>query len=174
MTPAILIDVDGVLNPDLRTAWEGTDGDNFREAGWAIVKDFIVNDRPLWLNRTHGIRLMHAALAVHADLVWATRWHESANQIIGPLLGLPQLEVIYFRPDRPKAHAVIPWAGSRRFAWLDDEEVDRAHKNGLYVNVDEFTGLTEDHIARARDWLAGKEGSDVSQEENRSGVKASC
>jgi hypothetical protein len=39
------------------------------------------------LDPQHGLRL--SALA--CDLVWATTWMADANEVIGPLLGLPEL-----------------------------------------------------------------------------------
>jgi hypothetical protein len=38
----------------------------------------------------HGSRLS----ALPCDLVWATTWMADANEVIGPLLGLPELPVV--------------------------------------------------------------------------------
>ncbi len=151
--PLLLVDVDFVLNPDFTGRWDGPEGDALREAGWVVIGGFIFNDRPVWLNRFHGLKLMHAALATGAELAWATRWHGVANQVVSPLLGLPQMPVIPF-PRTGKAEAVVPWTQGRPFAWLDDEPGlaettgrlagDQPH---LVVRVDERTGLTDENIS---------------------------
>lgn len=150
---AILVDVDGVLNPDFRGTWDGNEGKSLRAAGWVVLGDFTMNGRPIWLNRNHGIKLMHAAIAAHSDLVWATRWHELAGQVISPLLGLPGMEVVRFDPAEEKAWTIHHWAAGRPYAWLDDETEDQDTGTALHVHVDEHAGLGDDHIARARDWL---------------------
>ena len=154
------VDVDFVLNPDFTGRWDGPEGDALRDAGWVVIGGFIFNDRPVWLNRFHGLKLMHAALATGAELAWATLWHGVANQVVSPLLGLPQMPVITFAPDRHKAEGVIAWTRGRPFVWLDDlpdvAEVtarlagDQPH---LVVRVDERTGLTDENVREAQDWL---------------------
>jgi hypothetical protein len=158
--PLILVDVDFTLNPDFTGRWDGPEGDALREAGWVILGDFLFNGRPVWLNRFHGLKLMHAAIATGAELAWATLWHGVANQVISPLLGLPQLPVIPFRPDRHKAEGVIAWTAGRPFAWLDDlpdgPEVTGRLAGGqphLVVRVDPEAGLTDEDISEAQEWI---------------------
>ena len=87
MRPFLLIDVDFTLNPDFRATWDGSEGDSLRQAGWVVLGGFAMNGRPVWLNRFHGLKLLHAAEATGARLAWATRWHDLANQVISPLSG---------------------------------------------------------------------------------------
>jgi hypothetical protein len=149
--PYILIDVDYVLNPDFRGRWDGAEFGSLSSAGWVVLNGFTMNDRPVWLNRHHGIKLLHAAEATGAKLAWATRWHDLANQIISPILGLPQLPVAPCTSES-KADTVIPWTQGRRFAWLDDEQyvIDACE---LGVKVDPETGLTDEDIMRAVELL---------------------
>ena len=147
--PLLLIDVDFVLNPDFRGTWDGEGGDSLREAGWLILGDFTMNDRPVWLNRWHGLKLLHAAEATGAKLAWATRWHEYANQVVAPVLGLPQLPVAPCEPGKEKPLSVIPWTQGRPFAWLDDERSVIDGCAGSGVKVDPATGLTDADIEKA-------------------------
>ena len=149
MRPYLLVDVDFTLNPDFSQAWEDPEeGKALREAGWVVISGFTMNDRPVWLNRLHGVKLLCAAEATGAKLAWATRWHDLANQVISPLLGLPQMPVAPCPPG-PKPDSVIPWTRGRSFAWLDDEQdvIDGCNGNG--VKVDPATGLTDADLEKA-------------------------
>lgn len=59
------------------------------------------------------------------ELVWAIGWEDGANQIIGPLLGLPPLPVIHFPRDANGRCAELPTlqqvVGDGPLAWIDDE-----------------------------------------------------
>ena len=165
MRPLILIDVDFVLNPDFRGRWDGPEHDSLVQAGWMMLEGLLFNSRPVWLNRHHGIDLMHAALACNAELVWATLWHHVANDVISPVLMLPQLPVIPFPHDTHKAVSALAWTAGRPFAWFDDQpdigEVTRLIAGGqphLIVQVDPAAGLTAADIGRARDWLGAFSG----------------
>ncbi len=70
----------------------------------------------------HGPRL----LALPCVLMWATAWMESANEVIAPLLGLPELPVADL-PDAP-GHVLL-------------------HR------VDSTIGLTDTDLAVIDDWL---------------------
>lgn len=100
------------------------------------------------LNPGHGPRL----LALRCDLVWATAWATDANDLIGPLIGLPELPVVIWpesadgelAPVAPvavrgaapaedddlhwKTRYLVEWAAGRPFVWVDDEitDADRA------------------------------------------------
>lgn len=124
--PLLLLDVDGPLNPfdappHRRPA--GYQTHRLSPSGWT-------GRRPLrvWLNPSHG----PALLALPADLVWCTTWEHDANRMIGPRIGLPELPVIEWPPDRgpgqhgtPSVHwktrTVIEYAAGRPFVWVDDE-----------------------------------------------------
>lgn len=117
----------------------------------------------------HGPRLA----ALPCDLVWATTWMADANECIAPLIGLPQLAVVAWpepsdvdeQDERSGLHwktrALVDWAASRSFAWVDDEitDTDRAwvsaHHQGhaLLHRVDPRHGLTDADYATLKEWL---------------------
>ena len=105
--------------------------------------------------------------ALPCDLVWATTWGADANEVIAPLLDLPQLPVIDW-PDEDvagpvhwKTRGLVAWAAGRPFVWVDDEitAADRdwvtAHHPGpaLPHAVDPQRGLTPEDIATIATWL---------------------
>ncbi|MDF2710092.1 MAG: hypothetical protein K0R62_5744 [Nonomuraea muscovyensis] len=112
----------------------------------------------------HGARLA----ALPCDLVWATTWMADANEVISPLLGLPELPVADWpdpEEDGPlhwKTRGLVGWAAGRPFVWVDDEiaHVDRAwvsaHHPGqaLLHRVDPRRGLTHADFVAIADWLA--------------------
>jgi Swiss Army Knife RNA repair-like protein len=154
--PLVLLDVDGVLNPLRRSAgyqrYRATPNDvTFR----------------LLLNPRHGPLLTGLAAATGAELVWASYWTETANDWIGPRIGLPPLRCVPIPAPDPrfslggwKARRVAEWVGRRPFVWLEDEpDVSAALAGGprlgphLVVAVDPLEGLTEHHVGLARMWL---------------------
>jgi hypothetical protein len=115
------------------------------------------------LNPRHGLRLS----ALPCDLVWATTWMTDANDVIAPLLGLPELPVVDW-PDSDedgpvhwKTRTLIAWAAGRSFVWVDDEitDADRAwvsahhHGHALLQRVDPRRGLTDADFVDIADWL---------------------
>jgi hypothetical protein len=160
---AVLLDVDGVLNPGRRTP------------GYRRHRAFPVGIvLKLWLNPDHGPMLRELIADTGAELVWATYWRAHANDWISPRVGLPNLRYVpippYPRgdagPDRPtlggwKARHVAAWARTRPFVWFEDEpdvpdSLAALPDLGphLVVPVDPVVGLTATHIALARDWLS--------------------
>ncbi|WP_432871923.1 HAD domain-containing protein [Microbispora rosea] len=113
----------------------------------------------------HGPRLA----ALPCDLVWATTWMADANDVICPLLGLPELPVVDW-PDSEddqgplhwKTRGLVEWAAGRSFVWVDDEitHADRAwvsarhHAQAHLHRVDPRRGLTGSDFAAIADWLA--------------------
>lgn len=161
--PAILVDVDGPLNPYAAKPTRRPAGyttHRIRPAGFP---------RPLrvWLDPSHGPWLLSLAEAADADLVWATTWEHEANEFIAPRLGLPSLEWIDFdgrgsdhRDGRHgKVSAITAWAGERRIAWLDDEfqRADpawaAARPGTLLVPVDAREGIGIEHLERVLAFL---------------------
>jgi hypothetical protein len=164
LRPAILVDVDGPLNPYLAKPTRRPPGyttHRIRPAGFS---------RPLrvWLDPSHGPWLLSLAAATGAELVWATTWEHEANEFIAPRLGLPELEWIDFgglgSDHRDGHHGKVPaiteWAGTRPIAWLDDEfqrrdpEWAAARPGTLLVPVDPRKGIGVDHLERVRAFLA--------------------
>ena len=161
--PAILVDVDGPLNPYLAKRTRRPAGyttHRIRPAGFS---------RPLrvWLDPSHGPWLLSLAAATGADLVWATTWEHEANQFIAPLLGLPELEWIDFGgrgSDHHSGHhgkvpAITEWAGTRPIAWLDDEFQPRdpewavSRPGTLLVPVSARHGIGIDHLEQVHRFL---------------------
>ncbi|WP_157244990.1 HAD domain-containing protein [Nonomuraea typhae] len=155
--PLLFLDVDGTLLPY---------GGACRPGSWDRWQEQS-NPQLAKLVPGHGPRL----LALPCDLVWATAWMHDANEVIAPLLGLPELPVADL-PDAPdedragalhwKTRTLVEIAAGRPFAWVDDEigDLDRAwvtaHHRGhaLLHRVDSATGLTDADFTTLAGWLA--------------------
>lgn len=155
----LFLDVDGTLLPHGGVPLDAAlvDWDEWQSHG---------NPRLAYLDRAHGPRL----LALPCDLVWATAWMHDANEVIGPLLGLPPLPVADL-PDAPledpvdtlhwKTKALVETADGRPFVWVDDEiaDIDRAwvsaHHGGhaLLYRIDASIGLTGTDLTAIGGWL---------------------
>lgn len=166
--PLLLLDVDGVLNPDRRPSEE-----------WQKHR-CMVDGRGynLWLNPSQGKQLLALVDRVGCDLVWATSWEHHANQSIAPILGLPELPVIHVDQDsqwrnRPplgvmwKTPKIAQYVDGRPFVWLDDDFLSRdeaflAAAEGvgefLLIDVEAKQGLTDGHLEQAAAWLAKQSG----------------
>jgi hypothetical protein len=159
--PLILLDIDGVLNPDRRPGpqWQAhkamCDGSTFN----------------LWLNREHGPQLVALAERTGAELVWATAWEHDANRSVGPLIGLPELPVIeVFKGDDDdppgvlfKTPAVAEYVDRRPFVWFDDDITKRdriwleAHSNVdrfRLITIGARDGIKDAHFEHADAWLS--------------------
>jgi hypothetical protein len=152
--PVLLVDVDGVLNP-----WLAEDcPDGYHEY------DFFPGERVL-LSPGHGELL--TSLASSYELVWATAWEHRANQLICPVLAMPELPVIEFPLGGRdlmfrKLPSVIDAVGDRPCAWIDDahqpDHYAWAQERGaptLLIDIDPAEGLTREVIAILADWAAG-------------------
>ncbi|MBO3747577.1 hypothetical protein J5X84_15985 [Streptosporangiaceae bacterium NEAU-GS5] len=152
--PVLFLDVDGPLipfgAPQIRSGMRLPEGTN-------PLLDRIDTRVGGWLS------------ALPCDLVWATSWMDDANEVISPILGLPELPVVEW-PDTDeegplhwKTRALVDWAAGRSFVWVDDEitEHDRAwvsasHRgNALLHRVDPTLGLGSSDFTTIAAWLAG-------------------
>lgn len=128
--PLLFLDVDGPLLP----------------FGDGVSRPGPTHDNPLLarLDPLHGPWLE----ALPCELVWATTWMSDANDLLAPLLGLPELPV-------------VTWAAGRPFAWVDDEltDADRAWvaanhpAPALLHRVDPRHGLTDADYLELDAWL---------------------
>lgn len=158
--PALLIDVDGPLNPYARSNRQ-----HVRDKEFQLYKLLSFK---VWLKRWHGEQLL--ALADRYELMWATTWEHDANRFIGPKLGLPDLPVIEFpsSPSQPDARiyyktpTILTAMAGRPFAWVDDEistwdekyVIEHHDAPALLRSIDPVFGLREDDFQALADWAA--------------------
>jgi len=162
----VLLDVDGVLNPDFSAAVRGHLAS--REGWVGRWCDLPEGRFQLFVNPRHGHWLRELVRETGVRLAWGTTWRDAANRYVAPLLGLPQLPVAPARAGAGKALSVVPWTDGAPFAWIDNDEAQlraagrltaETGQEFLPVRVDENTGLTEEHISRVRDWALVGSGS---------------
>lgn len=171
--PLLLLDVDGPLNP-FRARWfrrpRGYTTHRMKPPGYvarrAPVPPEQVKPLRVLLKRGHGPILT----ALPYEVVWATSWMHDTNDLIGPVLGLPQLQVIewpqLFVPEIDglfwKAQHILEWARGRPFAWVDDgitakeQRFMAVHHDGpaLLLPVDPRRGLSANDFDTLERWAA--------------------
>jgi hypothetical protein len=150
LKPLLLLDVDGVLNPFPETP-----------DGYGEYDLFTADDEPVRLSPRHGKWLRE--LASPFEIVWASAWGETANELICPIFGLSAFPVIAFPPvpfePREKVPAVATFTADRAAAWVDDIITDEARAWAarrdpptLLIEVCSVTGLTRDAVERLFMW----------------------
>lgn len=158
--PALLIDVDGVLDP-----YAGDD-DALFDSGFLPhpVHRFSIYDP------SHGTLLREFAAEHDFELVWCTYRQSDANEWLSPLYGFDQLDQVKLS-DGPsqqeyltawKYESVLDWAGDRPIAWLDDEHGDHGGQQARFlqarraptklVTVDPAFGLQPSHLEEIVEW----------------------
>jgi hypothetical protein len=155
----IYLDVDGVLNPITHKS---------RHKHWADYKRHHVkvrdhNNLGLWMSMEMGAALLSVAAEHCAEIIWSTTWLDEANEIISPLVGLPNnLRVVPFEywKDRDEHNCgKIPYIaefcddnaivviddclGFADKCWLNEREYPT-----LGIKPYDSVGLTKDHIAQ--------------------------
>ncbi|MBB5912530.1 hypothetical protein BJY24_001397 [Nocardia transvalensis] len=168
---AVLLDVDGPLNPAPPRGGPLPEGYRQFVVRHQIIPVVPPVEHRILLNPAHGDRLLELARAGDADLVWATAWEHEANRLLGPMLGLPELEVIVFEDTgirhRDGHHGKLPvidrWAGRRPICWFDDEFqpadqgwAERRSDSGAptrLIPVDPRGGLQPAHLEAAHAFL---------------------
>lgn len=159
MKNIIYLDVDGVLNP--------CKGKNPLKH-WKDYRKYQTNPETtlkIWLSKELGEQLKR----LPAELVWATTWEHYANEWISPILGLPELRVLPFLPDRKdviknsgkrtvvssdsKDNAIV-WIddclGPDDFAWINDRSLSYPT---LGVKPKPSVGLTKTHLNQIEQFL---------------------
>jgi len=152
--PLLLIDVDGVLNPLASKPPPGF--------GEHRLAGFLVR-----LSPQHGQWLLELERDHNFELVWATSWEHEANDLIGPVIGLPELPVIELFNTQIssgatwKLNAIRDYVGDRPFAWFDDDiggdgyawAKRRTRKLNIptrFIEIPPLVGLRERDIEQAR------------------------
>jgi hypothetical protein len=161
--PAVLLDVDGVLN--LARFRSSRQRDRMIRDGYFHRRptDPFSGDR-LLVNLPRAKAAVRGLLELGAEVIWATTWGPSANDYFVPLLGLPEVlrvAPVDFRCPT-KASTVIPWLEGRPWAWLEDQQRELEAALALTregtpccpVLVDPAgDGLGSGHVQAVNDWL---------------------
>jgi hypothetical protein len=163
MKPWILVDVDGVLNPDFRCHPPYC----HCHAHWLRRKTYPGGFKfTVVVNPQHGPMLTGLAADTGGELAWGSTWEHHANEWIAPLVGLPSLPAGVTHGRSFKADTLIPWCDGRPWVWFDDDDTELYQADAiagdtphLTVWVEPTAGLTEAHIATAREWLLANGGT---------------
>ena len=160
--PLLLLDVDGPLNPYRLLTRRGHVEPKLR-AGESRFTYLVHELEPTdWIGTEkcrglvspdHGRALIE--LTEVFTLVWASTWEESANELLSPLLGLPELPVIEW-PDRAREWALVDrhqgsWKSKHIAAWLTryadgspwvwvDDEITRADREWFHRHYGDSRG----------------------------------
>ncbi|TDD19517.1 hypothetical protein E1218_23930 [Kribbella turkmenica] len=169
--PWVMVDIDGVLNPQKNQA----------ERGFTPYRLKGEDNLLVWLHPEHGRMLNELDREGLVDLRWGTTWNEAANPTVGAAIGLErQWEVLPI--DRAmagpvafgtnwKAVSIQAGAQGQPFAWLDDfmTESDRLWAENrvldeglptLLVRIDPAVGMQAQDLQQVREWARSVTGPD--------------
>lgn len=145
--PLLFLDVDGVLN------CIGKRQDEHER----VTLDAMVCYVP------HGTRERVQRLLAAFDPVWCTAWLGSAHHAWRDYLGLDPMPWPYVNYTQYKLTELIRMAGSRRWAYVDDDVFTYELKglgwtpemvDGLLVQPDYEVGLTDAHVEQLLQFAA--------------------
>lgn len=160
--PMILLDIDGVLSPDMSNKRR-------KKAGY---RTRTVLGYRVHFNALHGPMLHSLARETDSELVWATTWETNANTWIAPLIRLHELPFIKVAdsvwnadPDW-KFPSVQQYCEGRPVLWFDDDfdkypkaMIDFIEKRAgvptMLYDIDSRDGLTKYDAEQAAIWLKG-------------------
>lgn len=193
--PLVAVDIDGVLNP--HPVGYPHPALDVRLPGY-VEHDVILtaSERRLPYLRGHGAETVTGRVLVNdahgrwirslldrsVEVGWATTWEHFANEVFGPLLGLPELPLaIEFHADVKNGHHYPRMYGlgagewksdalwnryrDRPLVWIDDgasnlaridtrgNPIDRGAP-ALSIRCEGEIGLTQDQMQQVDDWLA--------------------
>lgn len=151
--PLFLIDLDGPLNPFL--SWTAADEDY----------QHISAGHSTWmLHLKHGQWL--AELSQHVEIMWASTWEATANELANTFYGLPPFKYVVFgkesmRTGLPfKLREVQEIAKGRTLIWIEDEVEDemlswvqQRSEPTLLIIPNPRTGWTEEQYVECLNFL---------------------
>ncbi|MFZ1382776.1 MAG: HAD domain-containing protein [Scrofimicrobium sp.] len=154
--PWLLIDIDGVLNPD----WSNSQAKRHGVRVWHATSGG--RRYRVLLNPEHGKLLL--GMTDVFRLAWCTTWQHDANGTIRERLGLPELPVVEFdfaADGSTKVPGIGRFTAGSPFCWLDDDVWPVDHNllatlpsEHLLITVNPDIGLQPEHLAQARRWAA--------------------
>jgi hypothetical protein len=154
--PLLLVDVDGVLS---------LYGPARAEPGTLVST--LVDGIPHYLSNRAAAALLE--LAPLFECVWCTGWKDRADMHLPHLLGLPRgwPHIRFAGAASTGGHwkigGIEAYAGpDRPLAWIDDHHCHKwaRSRSGstLLVSTEPDLGLTAEHVARVRAWMATLDG----------------
>jgi hypothetical protein len=150
--PLLLLDLDGVLNPFAAA----TCLDGYEE------RMLFEGEDPVRFCFQHGEWIRE--LARVGDVLWATGWGATANEVYLPLLGLEPLPFVQFPPIPFEAELKVPAidavVGDRPAVWIDDNHTAAglhwaATRTAptLLVPIDPAAGWRREHVDQTLKWM---------------------
>lgn len=153
VSPVLVFDVDGVLNPYAATVCP---------PGY-VEHGLFPGEEPVRLCPAHGAWI--SELAACFEVAWCTGWGDEANRVLAPILALPPFPVIQVPPapfaPAAKVPAVAAFVADPPAVWIDDlltpqarRWADRRSAATLLVDVDPTHGLRRPMIDQALAWAS--------------------